>query len=423
MLRRIIFGFGANAFSQAVSIVIQLLSLPLFLLYWDASTYGSWLLLSALPAYVSMADVGMVGAAGNKMTMAAGRSDFAEANVVYQTAQLFMTIVCCSLAAIITPAALFLPLPGDMTMDKRIALAALLCAVLLAMYGGLQEAVFKATGRYAAGTMLGQMVRLAEWGGYMIGLMLFRSVAGVALGGFLARGAGTAAGVYLSQQGDHKFRLGFEHASKAEFFSMLRPAVSLMAFPLAFGLSFQGVTLLVGALAGTTAVALFNTYRTIARVAVQVTGMFSHAVQPEFSLLYGKAGMSGVRSLYRHSALLSAAQSIALSIILYFASPLLLRFWTHDRIEFIPSTMLWLLAYAAIGGIWHVPRILLLATNQHIGLAGWLLVSGVLSVALGWLFGTFWQVNGISAAMLVSEGFIAIMCVYVVHRLFAEARS
>ena len=75
MLRRIAFGFGANAFGQIVNIVIQLFSLPLFLLYWDMSTYGSWLMISAAPSYVSMADVGMVHAAGNNMTMAMGRSD------------------------------------------------------------------------------------------------------------------------------------------------------------------------------------------------------------------------------------------------------------------------------------------------------------------------------------------------------------
>ena len=79
MIRRIISGFGANAFGQTVSIVIQLFSLPLFLYYWDTSTYGAWLILSAVPAYLTMADVGMVNAAGNKMTMALGRSDTAEA--------------------------------------------------------------------------------------------------------------------------------------------------------------------------------------------------------------------------------------------------------------------------------------------------------------------------------------------------------
>jgi hypothetical protein len=68
MLRRIISGFGSNLFGQLVTILIQILSLPIFLYYWDMSTYGSWLVLSALPSFLSMADVGMVQAAGNKVT-------------------------------------------------------------------------------------------------------------------------------------------------------------------------------------------------------------------------------------------------------------------------------------------------------------------------------------------------------------------
>ncbi len=204
---------------------------------------------------------------------------------------------------------------------------------------------------------------------------------------------------------------------------MVRPAVSFMAFPLANALSFQGVTLLVGAIAGTAAVALFTAYRTIARVAVQVTAMFSHALWPEFSRLFGQAGMGAVHPLFRRSALLSAAQSIALSLVLYFLSPWLLRIWTHGRIEFVPSLMAWLLAYAAVSGVWHVPRVLLMATNQHIGLAGWTLAAGVLAVALAWLLGTLWQVNGVGAAMLLSESFIAAICVYLAQRAFTEAEA
>jgi hypothetical protein len=60
MLRRIILGVGANVFSQVVSIFIQLVSLPVFLQYWDTSTYGSWLLLSAMPAYLSLSDLARI---------------------------------------------------------------------------------------------------------------------------------------------------------------------------------------------------------------------------------------------------------------------------------------------------------------------------------------------------------------------------
>lgn len=68
-------------------------------------------------------------------------------------------------------------------------------------------------------------------------------------------------------------------------------------------------------------------------------------------------------------------------------SPWLLQIWTHGRIEFVPRLMLWMLAYAAISGIWHVPRVLLMSTNQHVGLAGWSLAAGGLAVLLAWLFG------------------------------------
>jgi O-antigen/teichoic acid export membrane protein len=204
---------------------------------------------------------------------------------------------------------------------------------------------------------------------------------------------------------------------------MVRPAVSFMAFPLANALSFQGVTLLVGVLAGPAAVTLFNAYRTIARIAVQVTGMFSHALWPEFSRLFGQAGMSGVHPLFRRAALLGAAQSIALSLILYFISPWLLRIWTHGRIDFAPGLMAWILAYAAVSGVWHVPRTLLMATNQHIGLAGWSLAAGILAVLLAWLLGMFWQINGVGAAMLISEAFIAAICVYLAQNAFSEASS
>jgi hypothetical protein len=175
MLRRIILGLGANAFGQAVNIVIQLLSLPLYLLCWDLSTYGTWIMLSAVPSYLSMADFGMVYTAGNRMTVAIGRSDAAEANRVFQSAQLFMIMVCGSLTVLLTPLVLLGPLPNYISLDQRIALAALFCKVLLSLFGGLPEQIFRATGRYALGTMLGNLMGIGEWAGGMLGLILFRN--------------------------------------------------------------------------------------------------------------------------------------------------------------------------------------------------------------------------------------------------------
>jgi hypothetical protein len=97
MFRRDLLRFGANALSRATNISLLSLSLPLFLLFRDASTWGIWLL-SAAPAV-------------RKPTLAVGRPDPVEGDGVSQNAQLFMTILCCAAAVIVMPSVLFLPRP------------------------------------------------------------------------------------------------------------------------------------------------------------------------------------------------------------------------------------------------------------------------------------------------------------------------
>jgi O-antigen/teichoic acid export membrane protein len=108
--------------------------------------------------------------------------------------------------------------------------------------------------------------------------------------------------------------------------------------------------------------------------------------------------------------LLGAAQSLVLSLVLYFLSPWILQVWTHGAIEFAPTLMLLMLLYAAVAGIWHIPRVLLMSTNQHIDLSHWSILTAVLSVGLAWFLGNQLHLNGVVAAMLVSEFLIAIIC-------------
>jgi O-antigen/teichoic acid export membrane protein len=423
MIKRLLLALGANAFGQAIGIVIQISSLPIFLLYWDTSKFGSWILLSAVPGYLTMADVGMVSVAGNEMMMAMARNEVDEANEIFQSAQLFLSIVCASLFALIVPVALFWPMPEYMTWDSRIAVAALMSAVLVAIYAGLSEAVFKATDRYPEGTVLGQLSRLAEWAGYIVGLILFGSFTGVACVGLLGRLVSGCAMIILAQKGSRGLKLGYSMASRMELRRMAHPAVSFMAFPLANALSFQGITLVVGALEGTVAVAVFTAYRTIARVAVQIISIFSLALWPEFSRLFGAGGSSAVITLYKKSAMLGSLSAVGLSLAIYAVSPWLLEFWTQGRIPFIPVDLAWLLAYAAMAGAAYVPRTILLATNQHVGLAGWSLAAAACSVALAWVSGSFAGLMGVSISMFVVEAALAALCFWVADRVFVPRKQ
>lgn len=417
VIRRIVAALGANAFGQAINIVIQLASLPLFLHQWDMRTYGTWLMISAMPAYLSMADVGMVSTAGNRMTMGMGQGNVAHANTVFQSALVFMLVVCGGFALLSLPIVMLGPIPGLHSDDERLALAALVCGVLLALFGGLAEAIFRATNRYAEGTTLATLIRLGEWMGWIVGLLAWGTLSAVAIGGLCARLAGVVLMILMSRQNSQGLQWGTRHAHWLEIRAMAKPALSFMLFPLANAISFQGITLLVGQQFGPAVVAVFNTYRTVARVAVQVTGTFGHAMWAEFSRLFGQGGAVGVAAVYRRSAYLGIALSFGLSLILYAIGPILLRIWTHGVITFQPGLMLILLGYAAVSGSWHVPRVLMMATNQHIGLAQWTLLAAAAAFGLAYAMSSPWQIAGVGMGMLLAEGAIALMCIVLAHRL------
>jgi O-antigen/teichoic acid export membrane protein len=372
---------------------------------------------------LSMADVGMVTAAGNKMTIAMGQGDAKQANRIFHSAQLFMALVCSGAALVVLPLTIWAPLPGLVSADQRMALAALSLSVIVSLFGGLSEAVFKSTNRYATGTMVGNITRLLEWAGCMAGLAWGGSFAAVALGGLLARVLFVLIGMALATRGTHGMHWGVGNADRSEIGAMVKPAVSFMAFPLANALSFQGVTLVVAALFGPATVAIFNTYRTIARVAVQVSALFSHALWPEFSRLYGQGNLQLLRKLYQRSALLGLVQPALLSMCLYFAAPWLLQVWTHGAIAYEAPLMLLMLVYAAVAGVWHVPRVLLMATNLHTGLALWAVLGGALSVALAWLLGSATDIGGVAKGMLVSELLMAGSCVVLTRKLLPLNRA
>lgn len=417
--RRISAGLGANAFLQLTQIGMQLASLPLFLAHWDLATYGVWLMLSALPQYLYMADAGLLTAAGNRMAMAFGRGDAAEARGVFQSALAFLLVVATGLTLLLPVLAWGLPLPlaAGFADEGRAALALLGLMVVASLFVGLIETRYRATGRYAYGTTASTLVHLGGWVGSMAGLLLGGRMVDVALGGFVAEAVGVAAYAAWSARDVRGLPWGVRAASRSEVRELLRPATSIMAVTLASALSLQSMTLLVGHLLGPAAVAVFNATRTLARMAVQGVALFSFALWPEFSRLWGQGGAAAVAPLYRRAARFAALLAVGIAGAGWLAAPLLLQLWTHGAVVAAPVLLGLLFVYAAVGGAWHVPRGLLFATNQPAALARATLVAAVLGLGLAYVLGRVAGLPGVALAMLVAEAAVALLAWRLAARL------
>jgi O-antigen/teichoic acid export membrane protein len=354
---------GANVINQLVTVGIQLVSVPVFLTYWSVPRYGTWLLLSAVPSYFSLADAGLTTVAGNNMTMLMARQEYSRANAVFQTAIVTTATIVVMVMLAAGPIIWWLVDLG--TTDKRLALTCLIAVALLNISAGLFDATFRASGEYAAGTTALAGGRLIEWCGGLLGLIIYGSMAAVAAGNLFARLAVTVTLLVYSSRKFPTFRWGVESATREDLSSMLIPALSFLAFPLGLALSLQGMTLLVGHFFGPARLTLFNTYRTLSRTLVQVAAVLNRSLWPEISHYYGAGAAAVVQRLYKKGTKAVVAVCGAGAAVLVLTGKVIIGIWTHHKLEYDSLLFVALVVVAFISCCWQIGMVVIAATNSH----------------------------------------------------------
>ncbi|WP_171020261.1 lipopolysaccharide biosynthesis protein [Hydrogenophaga sp. 2FB] len=415
--RRIASGAGAYGYAQAVSIGTQLVSLPLFLYHWDMVTYGYWLALTALPFYLSLADAGISTASSNQMIGLIAQGQKQRAAEVFQSAVAFLSCVSLLVLCVVGVTLWLLPTTALQAPHWKAVLMLLSISVVLGLFCSLAEVVYKATGGYAAGTYLVTTGRLVEWAGGLTGLVLTKTFIGVATSALLARLGYTLLSIWLSQRRTDFLRWGVRSASMADVQHAAKPGMLFLSLSLTNALSLQGFTLLVAATLGPAATAVFNTYRTVARIVVQITNALSNPLWPELTALKGQQDDSAFWKLYRRANRLGLLIATAGALLVYLVAPYLLDVWTHGHIPFTATSMALFLLYAAVCSATQVPRVVLMSINRHAGLAWQSLVAAVVALGVAWLAWRIAGMAGVVGAMLLGEALVWLTATRAVRRL------
>jgi len=420
--QRIVAGIGANASSQVLAAVIQLVSVPLFLHYWSVSTYGRWLLLSAIPGYFSLADVGLGAVAMNQMTMLSAAGHQRKSNEIFQTT-LLMIMMTAAAAGVLSTPVVWLTMSGAGGESDRLTLLMLIMLALLNIFSGMFDAVFRASGQFAAGVHLLNLGRLLEWLGGMSGLVVGHSMLAVAGGFLVARTLFSVGMVKYCARRFPAFVWGTSDASRSELKALIVPGVSFLAFPLGNALSFQGMTILVGSMFGPALLAVFSTYRTVSRLLVQLLAVFSRSLWPEISRSYGSGEVILLRRIYRHGTYLAVAACAAACLTLYIAGRPTINYWTGGKIAYQPALFAAFLAVALASCAWQVGMVMLQATNNHRRLALAFLIASVCTLALAAMLPASLGLFGATLALGLFELIMIVVSHRLVRALLPGARS
>lgn len=405
---------GAGAFGQAVTIMIQLVSVPLFIRYWGVDRYGEWLLLAAVPSYLALSDLGFASAAANEMTMSASAGDRERMVSTYQSTCMLLgmiSIVVVALLLVLGFAASQGTWLGIRTLSQSDIFWTILllgAGVCVSLQGGIISAIYRCEGRFATGVMLSNALRLIEFFATAGMIVVGAGVVMLAATMLTVRFIGMVTIYVLARSFAPWAKLGFRHSRMDRIKALASPALSFMAFPLGNALNLQGFSLIIGTQMGAAALVVFSTMRTISRVASQAMNLINSSVWPEMSNAFGRNDVPAAREIHRRACQASIAIGIGAVIILAVGGDQLLKFWTGGKVVMNYPCYLLLLAGLAVNTLWFTSSVVPASVNRHQHMAMVYVVASSCGLLLALVLTHTYGLSGAALAALPVEIAMAI---------------
>lgn len=407
--KRLLSSLAAQGFGQIVNILIQILNVPIFLHFWGKELYGEWLLLSTIPTYLQLSNLGFASAAGTDMTMRVARGDKEGALGVYQSVWVLISAISAVLTLALMLGGQFLPITKwfnlvHISQPEVVKIVILLgLQVAVAQQMGLLGAGFRCDGNYAWGVTASNLQRLAE---FAIGVLVLylggtptAVAAGVLVVGFLSN---TLIRFDLGRRSPW-IKIGWKHASGKIIKEVAGPAIAFMGFPIGHALSLQGVVTVVGLVLGPGPVVIFSTARTLSRFVWQIVNTIANSIWVELSVALGAGDYDMARNLHRRACQASLWLASLFGGLLFIAGGPTYHLWTKGKLPY-DSTLFGLLILVVISNsLWATSYTVSMAVNRHQKVAIAFVVSTGISLLISAFLTNLYGLRGTAIALLLID--------------------
>ena len=172
---------------------------------------------------------------------------------------------------------------------------------------------------------------------------------------------------------------------------------------LAYTLNFQGCIIVLGATAGSAAVALYATHRTLSGLVGYISILFQGPLWPELTFLQAQEQKDRLRRLSLLTIRIVVLFSGVAALFGWLCFPAVYPLWTGRHLDIQPALLILLLVQGVLAAGWNTTGWPLLATNRHRPLALASLGNALLTVALAAGLAPRYGVLGVAAASLAGD--------------------
>jgi O-antigen/teichoic acid export membrane protein len=417
-------GIASNGLGQILAVANSIVLVPLFIGAWGTDGYGRWLALTALISYLTLLDLGGQAYVGNLLAEAFAQGDMERFHrYLSEGVSLFLAIAVAAFACLVPilfwPGLGFPGEPQSLNLNERLIILIMAIPILMAIPGGVYVTVYRSTGRFTRGQMIGNVLR----GG---ALLLFILVLALKLSPLSYALATLIQGLVLTSfivwdirrsvpASRHlQLNLSQAHAGRRH----LGGSITFWIIALAAALNFQGVILVLNAKGSPTDVTLYATHRTAVGLISYIGTLALAPLWPELTFMHARGQQRELARASMLSVKLVSWLAALAACGIWLVMPVLYPLWTKQQLNVDPTLLALLLMQAVLLAGWGTTSWVLMASNQHRRLMWWSLSNAVLTLVLAMLAAPRWGVVGVAAATLTSD----VLCGFLVYpRLAARA--
>jgi O-antigen/teichoic acid export membrane protein len=386
---RILHGAGAGAVSYGLSIVSNLLLLPLYLRFWSVAVYGEWMALYSAVNYLANLDFGLTFAAINSATIAYARGDMRTFKRVQGTTWAISLLI--AIIGIVVVAALstayfhinqWLRLRVMDQSDARIVFCCLAISFLITIPGRQLISVYIAIGEFPRYQWFYNAFALFSLAVTAIALVFGAPPRILAIVIVSSGVLSIAISFSLLYRRDPRLIPRIRNADWETARSLAAPTGQVGLAFLATALTLQGPVIVLSRALGGPAVALFTTTRTIANVIHGTVILLRAPLRPELAAASADPSKDSLRRLFRISISIETVTSISFAAVLWSAGGWLITVWSHHRIAPDPRLLHLMLALAVLDAFLQVLASAGWATNNILGVSIGQMIAAIASIAL-----------------------------------------
>jgi O-antigen/teichoic acid export membrane protein len=410
-LGRVTMGMSGQAFSRLILAAYTILLVPLLIRAWGVDGYGQWIALTALASYMGLSNFGLVTTSANEIVIATGAGDEFRASRTFQmgvnlTVYIVLpVIVCFVLLFSLTPVSRWLNLTQIDPASARAIVACCGASLWFQTFRGVMVAALYATGSYGFTYYLQGALKLIE----LIGIACVVSVfGGTQLSAAVLITIITAIEALIIAMYAFRAapwaRIDLRVFDKTWLKTQVRPMIGFMVSNFATGgLMSQGPRVILSALLGGSAVAVYAIYGTAMRIVDQLLLTLVLPLEVEIAHNAGAGNLARIYRLILIGTHISWCLFVAVGVGLMCFGPLIFQLWTAGHVAFSYELMALYLCMSAANLLGRVGLHALTSTNRLFKPSIWILSSAVGALSLGAVLTTLFGVPGMVAGGIAGE--------------------